>query len=46
MKLNQDDEYARRDLDDGRQVAVVPLTFGRARLTVSHDLRFGYDDGW
>lgn len=37
----------RRALDDGRVVDVVPLTFGRARVTVSPSLDSGwYDDGW
>lgn len=32
-------------LPDGRVVAVVPLTYGRARLTVGPD-ELQYDDGW
>lgn len=34
-----------RELPDGRLLCVVPLTFGRARLTVGRGLDF-YDDGW
>lgn len=36
---------ARKDLADGRILMVVPLTFGRARLTVGPDENV-YDDGW
>ncbi len=36
---------ARRTLPDGRLLFVVPLTFGRARLTVGRD-EYTYDDGW
>jgi hypothetical protein len=35
----------RRTLPDGRLLFVVPLTFGRARLTVGSD-EWGCDDGW
>jgi hypothetical protein len=35
----------RRTLPDGRLLFVVPLTFGRARLTVGHD-EHTYEDGW
>jgi hypothetical protein len=36
---------ARRELPDGRLLFVVPLTFGRARLTVGRG-EDTYDDGW
>lgn len=36
---------AARQLDDGRVVALLPLTFGRLRLTVGRDL-LTYDDYW
>lgn len=36
---------ARRDLEDGRLLFVVPLIGGRARLTVGRD-EMTYDDGW
>jgi hypothetical protein len=36
---------ASRALADGRLLAVVPLTHGRARLTVGRGVVF-YDDGW
>ncbi len=32
-------------LPDGRIATIIPLTFGRARLTVGPDESF-YDDGW
>ena len=35
--LNDRYAYLTRVLNDGRVLDVVPLTFGRARLTVSHD---------
>lgn len=36
--------YADKRLDDGREITVVPLTFGRARLTIGSGMF--YDDGW
>lgn len=39
------DFIAARRLPDGRILAVVPLTFGRARLTLGRDL-LGYDRGY
>lgn len=36
--------YARRRLPDGRLLAVIPLTFGRARLGIGDDT--GFDDLW
>lgn len=38
--------YAERLLPDGREATVVPLTFGRARLTVGPAGGLTYDDGW
>jgi hypothetical protein len=38
--------YAIRDLPDGRQLSVDPLTYGRARLHISSMPGFTYDDGW
>ncbi len=35
---------ATRRLDDGRLLAIVPLTFGRARLGIGNDV--GFDDVW
>jgi hypothetical protein len=36
-----------RTLPDGRLATVIPLTLGRARLTVARDPRsFAYDDVW
>ena len=36
-----------RQLEDGRVIRVGPLTFGRARLTISERLTAcGYLDGW
>ncbi len=41
--------YGQRELQDGRIVVVYPLTFGRARLTVSTPKSFAagyYDDAF
>lgn len=36
-----------RDLPDGRNLAVVPLTFGRARIALSASAdSYTIDDGW
>lgn len=41
------DALAHRWLDDGALLLVVPLTFGRARLTITRDgSSYYYDDGW
>jgi hypothetical protein len=44
------DEYGcldRRILPDGRELCVLPLTFGRARLTIGPPVQEGwYADGW
>ena len=38
---------AARVLPDGRALVVYPLTFGRARLTISESVdSWGYDDAW
>ena len=37
---------AYRALDDGRELVVYPLTFGRARLIVGRQGRDDYDDAW
>lgn len=45
--LNERQAYFTRVLDDGRVIDVVPLTFGRARITISRDIAdMGYYDGW
>jgi hypothetical protein len=36
---------AQKTLPDGRIVAAIPLTFGRARVTIGSN-EFTYDDGW
>ena len=44
--MPMDNEYLyTKTLDDGRLVTVVPLTYGRARITIGHDY-YTYDDGW
>lgn len=37
--------YAQRTLPDGRVLAAIPLTYGRARVTIGHD-EMTYEDGW
>lgn len=39
------DAYGQRTLPDGRILAVLPLTYGRARLTIGRG-EATYDDGW
>lgn len=45
--MTADDEWwlARRDLEDGRTVMVIPLTYGRARITIGVG-EMTYDDAW
>lgn len=43
---DEEGALASRVLPDGRQAMVVPLTFGRARLTVGPVGAGVYDDGW
>jgi hypothetical protein len=38
--------YGTRVLPDGRILAVVPLTFGRARLHIGPPGSQMWDDGW
>jgi hypothetical protein len=40
-----EDFIAQRTLPDGRLLSVVPLTFGRARVTIGFD-QATYEDGW
>ena len=45
--LNARGAYLTRTLEDGRVLDVVPLTFQRARLTISQSMDAGgYEDGW
>lgn len=39
--------YGQKLLPDGREISVIPLLFGRARLVISlHPGDLTYDDGW
>ena len=38
--------YAYRELPNGQELVVVPLTFGRARLTIGTVGDWGYSDSW
>lgn len=47
LQLDEDYNYAKRQLPDGRWLYVIPLTYGRARICVGS--RFNpliFDDGW
>lgn len=45
--MSESDPFiAVRMLTDGRALAVVPLTFGRARLCVGPGALMTYDTGW
>jgi hypothetical protein len=44
-ELNMEGCYASRRLPDGRVMAVMELTFGRARLTIGKNTET-YDDGY
>lgn len=37
---------ALKSFSDGRVGAVMPLTFGRARLVIGPPSMLAYDDGW
>jgi hypothetical protein len=39
-------ELAIKELPGDRVGTVIPLTFGRARITVARRGSFAYDDGW
>lgn len=36
MELNEQHEYAKRLLDDGRTLYVVPISYGNARLCIGN----------
>jgi hypothetical protein len=40
-----DDTIVERTLPDGRILSVIPLTYGRGRVTIARDRMF-YDDAW
>lgn len=40
------DGYPTKTLPDGRTAVVMPLTFGRARLSVGQKHSMGFDDQW
>lgn len=41
-------EYARRPMPDDRVATVIPILFGRARVTITHvdDDGVGYENLW
>lgn len=41
-------ELYTRELDDGREISVLPMTFGKARICIgpAPAISHGYDDGW
>lgn len=44
--IDADGFLYRRDLGNGRQVVVMPLTFGRARIGIGPVGAFWNDDEW
>jgi hypothetical protein len=47
VQFDEEYNYARRQLSDGRWLYVNPLTYGRARLNVSSQYnRFVFDNGY
>jgi hypothetical protein len=38
--------YGEKQLPDGREILVVPMTFGKARLTIGPAGAGWYEDGW
>ena len=47
LPLDEEGNYAKRELPDGRFLYVNPLTYGRARLSISSRFsRFVFDDGF
>lgn len=38
--------YLHRPLDNGREISVIPLTFGRARIIIGPKDRTVVDDEW
>lgn len=45
MLPDPDFHYARKIIGD-REISVVPLTFGRARIVIGPVNGLTYDDGW
>jgi hypothetical protein len=39
-------EIAKKELPDGKELTVIPLTYGRARLHVGERGSMFFDDGW
>lgn len=47
MQLDEEGNYAKRVLEDGRTLYVIPLTYGRARLCIGNKYcEQVYDDGY
>jgi len=47
FQTNERGAYFTIELEDGRVVDVIPLTFGRARITISDSITdLTYRDGW
>lgn len=46
MTQSSEREGPNRLLPDGRELSVMPLTYGRARLVVGQPGSMFYDDGW
>lgn len=44
MQLDEDGNFATRQLPDGREVSVFPLTYGRARIGIGNRYIRGFID--
>jgi hypothetical protein len=44
--MDDDGLILKRVLEDGRLLAIMPLTFGRVRLTIGPADTGDYNDGW
>lgn len=44
--MHEDAVGPKKLLPDGRELAILPLTYGRARLVVGPTGEPFYDDGW
>jgi hypothetical protein len=47
MLVDEEGNYAKRKLEDGRTLYVIPLTYGRARLCIGNKYEpYIFDDGF
>ena len=47
MQLDEEGNYAKRKLEDGRTLFVIPLTYGRARLCIGNKYNpYSFDNAY